>query len=430
MSCVIIFSGRMFIGRGIKQNKPVPTSSLIFVVSRRVPPRLHQVVIINNKNPEDNIEETLQDILAGKKTSKKKIPQNRLLQNVANWNFIKQNKELLDFHDIYTENSQDIAIYYNHTMAELQFKSKFYFDSGYSIDEKKISQSRMDSVLNYLYPKLKNTYWTIKEFRGFWPNVRIDKSSMTIKLRQANQGYKLLDSTHKIVWSYANPQRFHFTSTPVIWARNQMCSIGSNNRPELLYIFAILNSKVTTLILDSYLRSEHEKDMLVSTTSIKEFVRIPKIGEHNEFIKNEIIRYTDEMLNLEEKTLSDFVDFSEVLIQRFKDIRVERNKLVLIDGDKEIKLKINGDSVLVENALAEQIGRSELQLEHQRIRLSELRHLEVIDRQRQSQLKAYIDNLVFALYFKVNLQEISFENAKNIKEKCERNKFYKIIQNR
>jgi hypothetical protein len=425
---IITFSGKMFVGRGIRQNKPVPTSSLVFVVARRVPSSLHQVEIINYKNPEDNIEKTLQNILVGKKIGKKKILQSKLLQNVSNWNFIKQDKELINFIVMYRKNSIDISIYYNHIMAERQFRGKFYFDSGYSIDEKKLSEVQIGTETNYLYPKLKEAYWTIKEFRGFWPNIRSGKSSMIIKLRQANQGYNLLDSPHKIVWSYANPQRFHFTSVPVIWARNQMCAIGSDNRTELLYLFGILNSKVNSLIIDSHLRSEQEKDLLVSTTAIKEFVRVPKIGEHNEFIKEEIIRCAHGMLSLEEKTLSDFVDFSEILIQKFKDISIRGNHLILIDGNIKNKLKITGDPTLVENALSQLLWKNELPLEHRKIRLSELRHLPVIDFQRQAQLKKYIDDLVFALYFKVHLEEVGFEKAGIIEKTCEKSKFYKIVQ--
>jgi len=425
---IIIFNGKMFVGRGIRQNKPVPTSSLVFVVSRRVPPRLHQIEIINHKNTDANIDEALQNILDGKKIRKKKILQSRLLQSVANWNFIKQDKEILDFFVMYKKNTEDISIYYNHAVAWHLFGSKFYFDSGYSIDEKRLLKARIDSGVNYFYPKINNVFWTIKEFRGYWPNIRSGKASMVIKLRQANQGYNLLDSPHKIIWSYANPQKFHFTSIPVIWARNQICAIGTENKEELYYLFALLNSGVINLILDSNLKSEQEKDLLVSTTAVKEFVRVPQIGEHNEFIKDEIIKYTQEMLELEEKTLSDFVDFSEILIQKFKDIKVEKNHLILTDGDKKTKLKINGDPALVENALTGQLRKGEFPLDRQKIKLYDLRHLPVIDLQKQAQLRKYIDDLVFALYFKVNLQEIGFEKAKSLEEICKRNKFYKMIQ--
>ncbi|GAH49158.1 unnamed protein product, partial [marine sediment metagenome] len=278
-------------------------------------------------------------------------------------------------------------------------------------DEKKISKARIGTQLNYCYPKLNNAFWTIKEFRGFWPNIRSGKSSMIIRLRQANQGYNLLDSPHKIIWSYANPQRFFFTSVPVIWARNQICAIGSKNKKELLYLFAILNSKVINVILNSHLKSEQEKDLLVSTTAVKEFVRVPRISDHTQFIKDEIIKRTEEMLKLEEKTLSDFVDFSGILLQKFKDIKVEKNFLVAIDGGKKTKLKITGDPAFVEKALLREFKESELPLQARSIRLSALRKLPVIDFQRQAKLKEYIDNLVFALYFKVSLENIGFQKG-------------------
>ena len=134
---IITFSGKMFIGRGLKQNKPVATSSLIFVLNRKMPSTLHKVEIINYKNPDDNIEEYFTKYLKGKKISKKENLQEKLFQNIANWNFIKQSKKFLDFYEEYQKNTDDISIYYNHILAEHKFKSKFYFDGGYSFKEEK-----------------------------------------------------------------------------------------------------------------------------------------------------------------------------------------------------------------------------------------------------------------------------------------------------
>ncbi len=425
---IITFSGKMFIGRGIKQNKPVATSSLIFIVSRKVPSRLHQVEIVNYEKSGDSIEDTLQNILDGKRIDRKKILQSKLLQNVANWNFVKQGKAFWGFCEAYKRNTENMGIYYNHAMAEHKFKSKFYFDIGYNINEKIMLKHPEGKGLIFSYPDLKDNFSTIKEFRGYWPNIRSGTSKYIIKLLKANQGYNLLDSPHKIIWSYANPKKFHFTSTPVIWARNQICAIGSKNKKELLYLFAILNSKVTNVILNSHLKSEQEKDLLVSITAVKEFVRVPRISDHTQFIKDEIIKRTEEMLELEERTLSDFVDFSGILLQKFKDIKVKKNYLVAIDGGKKTKLKITGDPALVEKALLREFEESELPLQARSIRLSALRKLPVIDLQKQAQLRKYIDDLVFALYFKVNLEKIGFEKAKLIEKKCEENKFYKTIQ--
>jgi len=427
---IITFSGKMFVGRGLKQNKPVATSSLIFVVNRKMPSALNQVEIINYKDPDDTIEEALQNILIGKKSEKiekKRVLQNKLFQNIANWNFIKQSKKSLDFYEEYQRNTQDISIYYEHILAEQKFGSRFYFDSGYSIDERKILKERPNEEY-YYYPKLNNKFWTIKDHRGFWLNVRSGNSPLVIKLRQANQGYNLLDSKYKIIWSYANPNRFYFTDLPVIWARNQICAIGSrNNKKEILYLFALLNSPILTLILNANLKSEHEKNLLISTTAIKEFIRIPKITEDNQFIKNEIIKYTDELLALEEKELSDFVDFSKVMLQKFDKVSVDGNDLILEKEGEKIKLTIKENQGLVKKILNEKYGKQLIELKEQKIALSELKDLPIIDYEKQQKIKDYIDDLVFALYLNIGLEKLGLNHAEEIKAKCSRNPYYKLV---
>lgn len=424
---IIIFSGKMFIGRGLKQNKPVATSSLVFVLNKEIPPSTHQVEIINYQDPNDEIEKTLLNILANKKVDKKKVLQVKFLQNVANWNFIKQSKTFLDFYDEYKRHTEDIAIYYEHLLANLQFKSsKFFFDSGYSIDERKLLKEKSDQEY-YYYPKLSNNFWTIRTHRGFWPNIRLGNSPQVIRLRQANQGYNLLDSKYKVLWSYANPNRFHFTSIPVIWARNQICAIGSDNEKEILYLFALLNSPIIQLILRSNLGSENEKDLLVSTTAVKEFVRVPKIDETNQKIKDEIIKQTDQLLALEEVTISDFVDFSKLMIQKADSVSVEGNFLV-VEKDKEIiKLPLEGDALLVKRVIDNRYSKSDLNLEGQKINLTELRNLPVIDFEKQKTLKDYIDDLVFALYFSIGLRELGLNKARDVKAVCVKNLYYKLV---
>jgi hypothetical protein len=425
---IITFSGQMFIGRGLKQNRPVPTSSLIFVLNREMPSALHKVEIINYKNPNDSIEKTLQNILAGKNISKKEILQGKLFQNVANWNFIRQGKKFLDFYDEYKRKTENISIYYEHSLASSRFNSKFFFDSGYSIDERKILKEKPNQEY-YYYPKLNNNFWTLKDYQGFWSNIRSGTSPLVIKLRQANQGYNLLDSKYKIIWSYANPSRFHFTHLPVIWARNQICAIGSENKEEVLYLFALLNSPISTSVLNSNLKSEHEKNFLISTTAIKEFVRIPKITEDNQRTKEEIIKRTEEILALEEKRLTDFVDFSKVMLQKFDKVSVEGNDLILEKDDEKIKLTIKENQGLVKKSLNEKYGKQIIELEKQKISLSELKDLPIIDYEKQQKIKDYIDDLVFALYFNIGLEKLGLNQAERIKAKCSQNPHYKLISN-
>ena len=423
---IITFSGKMFIGRGLKQNRPVPTSSLIFVVSWAQPDKRNYVQIINCKDTSEEIETTLQNIREGKKITRKKVLQGKLLGNITNWNFIKHDKPFLEFYDAYNQMTESISVYYTHAVAKHEFKANFYFDSGYSIDEKRILQ-KPPAEDYYHYPKIKKNLWTIKEFRGFWPNIRKGKSPNLIKLRQANQGYNLLDSPYKVIWSYVNPQRFHFSSIPVIWARNQICAIGSKNISEILYLFAVLNSPVVNLILLLSLKSEQEKDYLVSTSAIKGFVRIPKSTEANRNVKTEIIKRTEKMLGLEEVKLADLVDFSKVMMQKFAAVSVKGDDLVLQKDKKERRLKIKANTPLVKKTIADKFGSEQLQFEREKIKLSELKSLPAIDFEKQTALKDYIDDLVFALYFNIRLTKVGLNQAAAIKKLCQNNKFYRLL---
>jgi len=423
---IITFSGKMFIGRGLKQNRPVSTSSLIIVIRWTQTDRQHYVEIINCKDASPEISTTIDNIRNGKKINKKKILQGKLLGSITNWNFIMQDKSFLDFYDAYKQSTESISIYYEHILAQREFKTNFYFDSGYSIDEKMILREAPKKDC-YFYPKIKNNIWSIKEFRGFWPNIREGKSPNLIKLRQANQGYNLLDSPYKVIWSYVNPQRFHFTSSPVIWARNQICAIGSKNVNEIFYLFAIFNSPVVNLILKLNLKSEHEKDYLISTSAIKQFVRIPKITEGYQFIKDEIVERTEEMLALEEVKLSDLVDFSNVMVQKFDAVSVKGDSLVLCKDRKEIKLKIKSSKALVEKMITDNYRSDNLEFESVKINLSELKSLPAIDFERQTALKDYIDDLVFALYFNIPLGEIGLDYADEIKKACQKSTYYQLV---
>ena len=424
---IITFGGKMFIGRGLKQNRPVATSSLIFVARWCQPDRQHYVEIINCEDTSDEISIIIDNIRAGKKIGKKKILQGKLLGNIANWNFIKQEKAFLEFYEMYNRTTESISAYYNHALAEHNFKSKFYFDIGYNIDEKSVLDKPAEKVANYQYPKLDKKYYSVKKIKGYYPDVRSGRSRFKIKLLKNNQAYHLLDSDCKIIWSYINFNKFHFTSTPIIWARNQICGIGSKNKNELLYLFSVLNSPVTNRILESNLKSENEKDYLVSIASVKEFVRVPEITESNRLIKAKVIKRTEEMLALEEVKLADLVDFAGVMMQKFDKVSVKGNNLVLCKDKKERKFKIKNNKALVEKTINDNYRSDELEFEPGKIRLSELKSLPAIDFGKQKALKDYIDDLVFALYFNIPLTKVGFEHADEIKKACQRSTYYQVV---
>lgn len=422
---IVTFSGKLFIGRGLKGNKPIATSSLILVISRKLPNILHQVEVIDYINPDSDIKKCLKDISIGKKVKIKKIMQKKLAENISSWNFIKTDKKFLNFYDKFNKITDDISKYYEHVLADNIFNCRFYFDSGYNIDEKKLLVS-IPKTEYFSYPKINNKYYTIKESRGFWPNIRKGSSEHLIKLRQANQGYNLLDNPYKIIWSYINPDKFHFTDIPVIWARNQICAIGSRNKEEILYLLSILNSLISKLVLEANLKIENEKDLLLSTSSVKEFIRVPKISARNQFIKDEIISRTEELLGIEEVKLSHLVDFSGIMMQKFDSINIAGNNLILIKGNDEIKCKIIKDFRLVQKAVHNKFTKENFFSESE-ISLSELKSLPVIDFEKQNILKEYIDNLVFALYFNVPITDVGIDEAEIIKNTCKSNGFYETV---
>lgn len=426
---IITFSGKMFLGRGLKQNKPVATSSLIFIVSRRLPHDLHEVEVVNYLGSDEDIEQVFKNIAENKKVKKKKILQGQFLQNLANWNFIKSDNSFLEFHKEYLRNSEDFADYYNHVLANQKHKTNFIFDGGYSIDERKLLSHPNSGEQNYEIPKLDNHYWTIHSNNGYWPNIREKGKDMFIRLRQGSQGYKFLDAEHKIIWSYNNTERFFYTKKPIVWARNKILGIASDNQEEIYYLFSLLNSKIIRFLLTNFVKIENEdtRTILVSLQIVKDQVKTPIINERNIHIKNEIIELVKSLLKLETIELSDLVNFDGVLKQKFDKISVEGNKLVLEKDREKIKLPIKRDISLITKIIETHYGQDDLNLEDETITLSELTSLPIIDVMRQKEIKDLIDDLVFCLYFNITVPKDKATDAEYIKNLCLENQFYKLV---
>ena len=134
---IITFSCNMFVDRGIKQRKIVPTSSLIFVLSKIPPTKLHEVEIINYLSPNDDVITCLSNIKNSRKIFKKKILQNNLRQNIDNWNYIKFEKETDRFFADYYNNDL-FDIYRLDAFSIPKYKSSFYFDRGLKFPKEKI----------------------------------------------------------------------------------------------------------------------------------------------------------------------------------------------------------------------------------------------------------------------------------------------------
>jgi hypothetical protein len=356
----------------------------------------------------------------------KDVLQTVLLDKVENWNFLKQDDTLIDFFDTYKANSEDISCYHLHALAVKRFNSNFWFDGGYSIDERKMKKQQSD----YIYPKVNNSRYLLTDIRGYWDNVRTGKSSMRIDLRQGSQDYNLLDSPYKIVWSYANTQRFFFTDKPVIWARNQFNAIGSSNKKELFYLFALLNSSVSHYVITKTFKLANEDTLTIAIglKNIKTAIRVPIITAKNKHIKTEIIEQAEYLLDLEKPVIKDYVEFDRTTMQIFDFGRVVGNNIILDSGERKITGKIKKDKVeLVKSVITAKYPKKPFLFSENEINLSELKFLPVIDFNAQEKVKKYIDDLVFALYFNIELNNIGIENSTAIHNKVAKNDYYFLV---
>lgn len=418
---IIAFSNNLFISRGLNQRKVVVTSSLIFVVRRKYPDKRNYVEIINCKDTSEEVETTLQNIREGKKISKKKLLQGKLLENVTNWNFIKQGKAFLDFYDMYKKTTESISIYYSHTWAKKQFGSRFYFDKGLVFAKSDIHDRPVGQANDFQLVELKSDKYLLSPVNKF-----VDEKN--IKIPHGSQGIIAYKQKHKIVWGYMNFSHFYFSSNKIVIPYNFVI-ISSNCKHELLYLVSLLNSRVTTLLISQLFRIEKEAKLkiLLGIKLIKEHIKIPRITEDNQPVKEEVIRATEQMLALEEVKLADLVDFSKVMMQKFDAVSVKADNLILHKDKKERNLKIKSNKALVQKTTADKYGSDELQFEPGNITLSELKSLPAIDFEKQTALKDYIDDLVFTLYFNIRLTKIGLNYAAEIKKLCQNNRFYQVL---
>ena len=419
---IILFDTKMFVGRGLKQAKSIPTSSLVVIAKKQLPSNIHKVDIIAYRSVDKNedIEGTLRNISDGINLIKNNIPQKELLLHLDNWNFITQDVSYLDFAEQYKNNTEAFSIYYEHVLAEQTFKHRFYFDGGAVIDDKAITQERNNAY--EILEKLSDFGFIVPKSYKYYPKTA------QLDFPQGSQGKAPLSQRYKVVWRTKNTGSFQYTDREILLVTNKYLMISSNNKREIFYLLSLLNSKVTRAILQGtvMVKGEDTNTILVSLRVVKEQIRVPKITGDNEYIKKEIIERTGEMLHLEEKTLSDFVDFSGVLVQKLDDVQVAGDTLALIHDNRETKLRIRGDTGLIASTIAERSGAGGLKLETRKITLSELRNLQMIDLEKQAKLEDYVDDLVFALYFKIPLKEVGLHEAEKIQKDCSKSKYYQL----
>ncbi len=413
---IIIFSCKMFVNRGIAhiKKRDIATSSLILIVQKTLPDIKHKVDIIYYEKAEAGITEALKDIRRGKNTMKKSILQSELLQNVDNWNYIKQEKDFLKFWDFYKKNTESLSCYYEHKKAREKFKNEFYLDGGAIIEENKISDKGQESDWQVI-PYNKNIF---TNYQSKTKNVLYYSKNNSITFPQGSQGIDIVLPENKIIiWRLRKSQNFQICFGKKIFINNQVLTFSSDNRNEIIYIYSLLNTNVNSIILLNSMNVSNEKNLYISIRSIKSFIRIPVITPKNQFIKDKIVEQTEKMLALENLKLKDLVSFKSrlaVLPQKFDKVEI-KNGFLLCD---DVEFEIIDNQTFVEKLI------KDIALP---ISLQSLKDLEAIDFELRDKMKNYIDHLVFALYCNVELDKLEFVDFEKIKQECQKNDLYAII---
>ena len=218
-----------------------------------------------------------------------------------------------------------------------------------------------------------------------------------------------------------NAKQFYYSDQKIMIDYNWVV-ISSDNKQEMLFLLSILNSPLTKTILDFYLKIPNEQDFLLGIKSIKQFVRVPKITDSNRYIKEEIIKQTQIMLDLENYKLSDFIDFSILSMQKFDKYKLKEDILVLTQNNRSYQLKINNKMKVhcIQNALYEKYNNSSKD-----ITLNDLKLLPILDKAEQTKVKNYIDDLVFALYFNISVP-VGLNQADTIRHICSDHSYYNL----
>ncbi len=423
---IININANMFISRGLEQDTTISTSSLIFVVSKKTHSPSHQVEIINYKNAHDNIQTCIENIRTGKKIDKFEVSQKKLLKEIANWNFIKYDATTQFLFEKYNK-LEKFDIYRFDNFSKKMFDASFYFDKGLVFPKDKIY-----SINNELERAKKEKFFYLTQSHSDKYEIPTTEKiifSNDIVFPKGAQGFKVYNEKYKIIWRYMNPDKFYFSENNIMISFNWVI-ISSNNKNEILYFLSVLNSKLNNFIFSSLLKSENEKSLSIGIKSIKEFGRIPIINDENKHIKQEIITKTQELLDIEKAKLSDFVDFTNVIMQKFDNFYIKDDLLVLQNKNKNIECKIKKNTKLVSKIIENNKVKVSNKLfeSEEKTTLSFLKNIPCYDSEYQKQIKNYVDDLVFCLYFDLKIENVDFKYCKDIHNICTNEKIYRQIE--
>ena len=395
---LITFAGKLFVGRGTNQRKEVHTSSLIIVATKSRPPADHTVECVRSPSTGEDVRVVIANLRKNRRALTHTIAQSELLKNIDNWNFITWDVALAKLYTRYKQHSEEMTVYSEHQVAERRFGSRFYFDVGFILDREKES-NQAGTVKRGLV-----NFKDFVNFTNFRPTTFYPYNEVDIKLPKNSQGYEALYYRHKLLWEKSRRIKFYYSDADVVPSMSHCQIISSDNKDEIFFLFAILNSSITRSIFEAMFSLGNEKvGMFVVVSRLKDFVRPPLIDTPGKRTKKEkIIELVGKALAMEERVLSDFVEI-DTLVHRVDDVHVNRHQLILTHGGRELSFPIaRGYADLVDAALRAHFGEHSGQLPLNReISVRELKSLTALDEIAQSTILDKIDEMILDLYEEV-----------------------------
>ncbi len=323
------------------------------------------------------------------------VHQSELQDNFDNWNFITWDAELAKLYVRYKQASESMAVYSDHRLAQDRFKARFIFDVGFILDHKKESKEQ------------KKESWGLVDFKdfvnftAFRPTKFYPSSEEDIGLPKNSQGHQALHPKHKLLWEKSRRMKFYYTDENVIPSMSHCQIISSDNKEEIFFLFAVLNSSITRRIFEAMFSLGNEKvGMFVVVSRLKEFVRPPLIDTNaKKASKKKIIDLVGKALAMEEHSLSDFVEI-DTLLNRVDDVRINGEQLELTHGNDKISFSIaHGSAGLIDASLQGHFGKDAGLLRGDRaISVRELKSLPAFDESAQAAILQKVDEVLLDLY--------------------------------
>ncbi|MYH34641.1 MAG: hypothetical protein F4133_12670 [Gammaproteobacteria bacterium] len=238
-------------------------------------------------------------------------------------------------------------------------------------------------------------------YSNFRPKKFYPYNEKDIKLPKNSQGYEALYRRHKLLWEKSRRFKFFYTDENVVPSMSHCQIISSDNRDEIFFLFAVLNSSITRQIFEAMFSLGNEKvGMYVVVKRLKEFVRTPLINTPEKIrSKKRVIALVEKALDMEKEVLGKHVDI-DTLVHRVGNLRVKGDKLLVSHRGSDISFPIRRNSVgLVRAALAARFDAGgKLFGGDQSISVRELKSLPAFDRAAQSAVLRKVEERILDMY--------------------------------